>query len=1374
MRQQQQINRKNPVKRSYKPERMLRQVLGLFLLFLFLVGMVFVQQVILAADQPAEQIELCASDREVNVTPGPDDVSFDWCTDPTSKCVIKLYDNAAYTAPEIRSGHDESEHAMHAFYFDGLNPATDYYYQIVCSKEGNWTDLEIKDSFETLAAEDSLKIENLNVKESAYKATFSWQTNQPATSQVYILNSPGGAVIAKAESGSLVSQHSLTVTGLNEQTTYNYYVMSATQNGTTCPANTSGEANCAATDDNNSFTTLKADSSPDANVILKVDHDRVCDEWLYCNAGAEVTDESKNPPQKENICFSVGLCNEMDEAGGCANIVNDNLQGELTFKHPADVDKIKNLSGYNKVGLDWGKRCINNGLSCSVDSDCGSSDRARCVDAKIAGYYPYSFMQETGVSINIPNYNFEEGTTRPWVVAGKADYYNTLDQASQNKVLKVVPNGLHGGIKAKVADEVSQTAVYVISFFAKTDSQDGLKIKVQLKPEGEGDYYRFEYYDREAGHSSKIINLKNHWQEYIMSLDMNKITQPVSGAVDIYITQDENGSRKVFYLDNIQMKSVLKVADPLYYIARSCRMYPDKSALACDYYDEQKGKDMRGWKGYCVEPDPAYSGKNYSGHPVCLQWWPVDVLTGEANIFNNEPVVGYSGRKPLYYCLASRGDYPYYEKKVAGYHQVGDGETATIGMADYQIYRDEITGLKLEGVEIDHNNTDYDDCNVVAATDGGFEDISSQPRGSGAKRGTMIFDSKNKSYWDHEFTDDYTKAGYTAAGLNKYIALRCSGQGAENDSAVASARLEFDEHDMLQNIEFKFVDGNGNGGHAKFYSANITYRGERCEYIAKVVTEDGENKAWVTRAQKNGWVNDNYLGYSYGQDYSPYGASVVDANLDDPAKWTEPLYVMPPEKSSLQAPYQIRAGSPYSVMHESQKVCVGGVNDGLACQDDEDCSGQVIGLCESAYLSGSNEPGYFCVDEGQPCTNDSDCADSCVSLSDGSGTYCAGPSGLCKSEGSSCSYNSTGTCQSKEDNVLYIGKTQCISGSSDKLGQSCATSQDCGAAGQAACVGINLDDSVVKKISGGVSAGRDRLANLFAKSYGVWKWDWSNSLQRMAYVPIDSYNWDISSAKGVEPKIEHILVNNRDDVDYEIVGQGAAILKFTSWVSPDQVPLVSYSVNWGDGQSTSESGLRIAPKTSLDNPHILVHYYQFNNNCTGGTVHYDEAGQVDYCLYRPQVTIRDNWGLSGTNNFSHYIRVYRPGTSLQTGVLEVDPLSLTYYSSNGIPQTQSFIVSNANEVGEDIEWKIAEESQSDKYFKDANGTAVESIEYKLEYPHYFGYQGSLAAAQKEKVYFTVSNIGSANAGEYFKTIRMMTTDGTQEKDVKIKLVIEQK
>ena len=77
------------------------------------------------------------------------------------------------------------------------------------------------------------------------------------------------------------------------------------------------------------------------------------------------------------------------------------------------------------------------------------------------------------------------------------------------------------------------------------------------------------------------------------------------------------------------------------FIGRSCRLYPQTSAPACSYTDEQK-QQFLGWRGFCVEPDPS--------NPLnCLQWLPIDQIQGETGLgFKTES--SYSGRTPLYYC----------------------------------------------------------------------------------------------------------------------------------------------------------------------------------------------------------------------------------------------------------------------------------------------------------------------------------------------------------------------------------------------------------------------------------------------------------------------------------------------------------------------------------------------------------------------------------------------------------------------------------------------------------------------------------------------------------------------------------------------------
>ena len=42
---------------------------------------------------------------------------------------------------------------------------------------------------------------------------------------------------------------------------------------------------------------------------------------------------------------------------------------------------------------------------------------------------------------------------------------------------------------------------------------------------------------------------------------------------------------------------------------------------------------------------------------MCLQWWPVDIVQGEQNMFSDDQAVGYFGRKPLYYCVEAAGNY---------------------------------------------------------------------------------------------------------------------------------------------------------------------------------------------------------------------------------------------------------------------------------------------------------------------------------------------------------------------------------------------------------------------------------------------------------------------------------------------------------------------------------------------------------------------------------------------------------------------------------------------------------------------------------------------------------------------------------------------
>lgn len=1316
-------------------------------------------------------VRLC-SGTEITVTPTYNSATFEWCTEPESGCTMTVM------AAGVQVGNYAVQSKNFQYTVNNLAQNAVYDYNLVCIKPSyvSYDPPGVEGTFTTLI-ENQLKLGEIQAsKITAHKATISWLTsggangNGLADSEVVYRIRPNGQQ-TNVFDGNLTTNHGLTIQGLTADKTYDYYVRSKVAGGNICEMGTAG-VECAASTWQQ-FTTIDQSIEPDANIILKVNRDRICDEWLYCNASVQVLNNKKNPPKVEDVCFSTGLCSQLGKGGECTAIASSS-PAAITKKHPSEVEEINNLSGYSKVGLDWGYHCrrsgrdcgpcSNNASQCADNANCGSD---MCIREKIDGYYPYSVMAEIGALVGIPNSNFEDGTLRPW--KSQANAILDLEEVSGgNKVLRVKPMANMSGVRAdKLADRIDTKATYVISFRARTDEANEQEIVVAMETadgSGKKQYNRFEYYEPLSGAVGDSLFINNQWKQYVMSISGNEFPdifkeKPLNLTI---VAVGSGPTSRHFYLDDIQMKTVLKIGDPRLMVARSCRMYPTQNAPACDYYDEDKGKDYRGWKGYCVESDPSYPGGN-----ICLQWWPVDVISGETNIFSDDAPAGYLGRKPLYYCLESKGDYPYYEKTVCNYKSFnidlkdwfgqatwdvglqavtafaypaaqvialrdlnyngsggdndGGAPTETGGfrldMGSYDIYRDEIVEIKVKGVEIDKDDNDYDDCNVIAIAD----DTQSEPQVNSTKKGTLIFNSKNKDNWGRFFIDAFKSGGKTST-INKYIALRCSGQGKENDANVMTGRLVFNEQNKLIEIVIRYDEATG-GGAGKFASVNITYLGERCNVIAQVVTADGENKAWTKRALKGGWtaVDANKLGYSYETDYAPYGSAVAPMPDNDPSEWEKPLYVMPANKGgAMQAPYQSRAGVPYGVYAESsEKKCLGGPRNNLSCATDNDCSR--MGECAKTIYNS-----YLCTIVENTDLLSSTCKTwcgntygifGCVEVYDNDGNT------VHRCGTTSCGLNKLGnSCEAVHYNCVvadpsYKGKfenAQCITGGSDSLGKKCDSAADCGYAtggGDSLCWGTNLSEQAKKEMGATWQGGITNLNRLFAKSYGIWQWAWDNEAKKMRYVKVKDAatgkdaNWDISYF-GNAPQIKNILVNDTDndtDIDdFIIVKQGAAIMNFTSHIDANQLPLVRYTVDWGDGTVVGEAGLRIDGKSSLNNAHIVVHYYNSKaEGCFGnGVLMSDSTGA--YCAYTPRVQIEDNWGrCNGTgscsqdNNqnwteFKKKIFVYKDNPSPGSPVLRVTPDVMTYYSQEPyhLPYTQSFKIINDGLLNENLVWTI--------------------------------------------------------------------------------------
>ncbi len=1331
-------------------------------------GVVLGEYEVRVAADPTE-VTLCANS-EVVVTPSYESVEIGLCTQPDSICTVSLLDLA--TGQPAGQQSDNYSVVEHNFVFDNLISGHPYEYDIDCTKE-NLTPYEETGNFTTLQYSD-LTISSVAKRDAGFNVVdISWSTsggdNQQggsdgkSDSRVYY-RVAGGNGQWKIKNESVIS-HIVSLGQLNSNTEYEYYVKSVIDDRGDCSGPGQSTKTCATSGWQNFKTQASSGEAPDSNIILKVNRDRVCDSWLYCQAAVQMANYEKSPPQKEDICFSVGLCEQVDEGGNCVKIV-DLATTELVYES-SNVDKIKNLSGFSKVGFNWGKRCVNSGLVCKNNSDCGSEGGDLCKSAQSEGYYPYSAMKEVGLSVGIGNANFEEGSTRPWKSHGGAEIYNFSESHRINKALKITPSGTYSGAEAKlgVTIDTSQQQNYIISFWAKTDSRSSQKIKVNFGP-----YYDHTYYDFKDGSGNNELLLSGDWQEYIVSLNPGGISPKHDGRPLVLNFVKSFGNNDDFYIDEIRMKSVLEVAgagNQQKFVARSCRMYPTNNASACDYYDEQSSRDYYGWKGYCVEPDPAFGDQ----YPVCLQWWPVDVISGEANIFSKDTVAGYVGRKPLYYCLESEGNYPYVDHKVHGsektkkrvetrWDDADDGWWGSIDVSEYNVYRDELINVKINGVDFDHDGDSWGDCNVKGAC------LTPSESYEEGETGTLIFNMKNKDYWDREFVDSCDnrsdpESDGKANSVNKYVAVRCGRSGDDDKNNVLSARLIFNSQtDLLEDIEIIYEDAGTNDGNAQFNSVTMTYRGETCNIIAMTIDPEGENKAWTKRIAQGGWTTSNDLDYKYETDYIPYGASVVPntgRQADyDPTSWEDALYVEPPNDSAgMQAPYQIRAGSPYAVA-VAQAFCEGGLNPGGNCSVDSDCAGgTVTGICVSyeVVYENSTVTNYGCkYDRTCNTVGSTGCyqeADFCAVFEEGEvneGNKCVETSvPACKDDTTvdgDCSFSvANGKCKGS------VLDTQCIVGNGDKLGSSCRNSSNCGFGSEGdsgMCIGIDLTNAQNEVITGGWRAGQERLSKLFAKSYGVWKWQWDNNPeegeQRMKYVEVSQsgdlsdYGWDITNS-GNEPKVDHILVNDTDEFDFEIIGSGTAVLKFSSWVDPNQLPLVSYSVDWGDGTKITESGLRIYGR-SINTPHILVHHYKYNDSCG------------NYCEFSPTVSLIDNWGKEGGRSFSKSIIVYPPDDSLMEPTLSVEPTNTTYrhnVNNQYLPHTKGFEVTNSSPSGKDLIWTISE----------ATGVIFSQDPpiHEFKSPHYVGYEGSLRPGESETFYLELTGIGNLSDN---------TPDGPQE------------
>ncbi len=1048
----------------------------------------------------------------------------------------------------------------------------------------------------------------------------------------------------------------------------------------------------------------------DANVLLKVTPDRVCNQWLACRSF--VKDEDDN-----NVCFDIGLCDSVDDNGNCNSFILT-PKSNLTYQPglpPEIMANVGNASGYIKVG--W--------KGSSLNSD----------------YYHLAAMEQVGQVTTVPNGGFEFYGSNGYPIG-----WNAVDVSWDENKFSVINNPISaqvegvdypldgrsflkfspsaGNMESEFID-VEPDTEYVLSAYINTINfkNSDVDISNDLVASGIG-IWTYNNQGEQVGYSGgsadiiECLHQPDPWGygcgvylaagrdwtkvmvRFKLGADTNKIKLKLFGGWWLNYTAGSSGDWGSWddggdcvdvnnicmgnvYYDDIKIRPTIEVYDSPYsapmddpafpddgknlnwmanrwvidYLApQSCRLYPQDDSLSCDYY-EDSGKRQKGWLGYCLEYD-RYPGSS----DACLMWWPVDKVRGEGI----EEGAGYADRFPLYYCLEAQGTLIY----PSSYDSQGL-------------------------------------CNLFWANQTAHGDLS----------GGFVFDYiKAVIPGENYEIRNATGRGPKAVILeNNTDMLKISGGDDGCHNCFSEAPYSFDLYDSGTNEKVFNWKGNID------ITLNIIFTPfpiPHCSRLVQTVTAIGQNKYWSGRVYQGSdyqfSCNDGLASIAdvscaylfegdticdYLSDYPPFGSIVPPGDswstIVNPYEWDskdadgiQPLYYELPDES-LSEPYQARMGQLHTTDSAKRLFAQSygvwewsGISDIRGAFEWDDKLHILTGE-GLLYIANSLSPPFTWDKEGVDFYDvfpDAG-ADSPQDFANVVGATSNPPFNdiFCTLDkvGLTCCYTAAGWVDS---DIFHFGGTQhCppdfdftamyyINGTAElprphiyffnTNGNWYLTTVGEGNAwvnhGSLAAVFPGTNNPPFNAITAGwiindfsviyMIAGN----NWYAWSAGSWLPENSAELNfardmltawglgEARYRPVSGQDWGVPDTicPGAErpaypldfcailPKIDNINVNKTVIQNTDFIN-----LTFNSIVDSQQLPLVMYAVNWGDGDKTVVSGVEMRDRTNPDRPHSLYHLYSYwdlKARYASGVGDISCSGSQ--CSVTPSVKIKDNWG----------------------------------------------------------------------------------------------------------------------------------------------------
>ena len=961
---------------------------------------------------------------------------------------------------------------------------------------------------------------------------------------------------------------------------------------------------------------VSSDWDADSNsAVIKVRPDRVCNQWLSCKSFVKTADN-------ETICYDVGTCDRMDDNGFCNSFVIKEQKNQVysiagipasSNLDDLNAGEISNLTGYSKVGYFYGA---------------GANPEMNSFGADL---FPIGAMQQYGQPVLVNNGDFEINGVNKYPLGWEIPDPSILDtKAWSPDLFSVIDNPYEAqeegidypiqgrGLMKYTAEEylnsprsdfinIEPDTDYIISAYVNTMSLSGVDNNVLSS--ARVDIYYYDGFNKLQS-SATLLNSVNEGSDWVF---VNKYFHSPAGAqkIKLHLLAEQAGTKcsrhegnKLcignVYMDDLKIRPVLKTRDATYlditdemaFTHQTCRLYPRDDSLACQYVSDS-GIVERGWSGYCLEYD-----RSPGNEDACLLWYPVDKVRGEAV----EEGAGYYGRSPLYYCMALDLNFDFVEQRraVSHYYAEASGFTFLGGIIDFLTL-----GLVLDPGESWEKNGERckgQGCGYGRFCPSGYayREVHHSDSGWFTKKETIEIGCDPYYDWPDGNGNDYSINGPIGC-------VSDDGPGEEGDCGRGRGFFIYDgdlqqlngSGDLHEIGEVKSWDEGQTGvliwNHSeggKIYK--IDDFAEKCYLMAQTVSNTGNNKAWMSRANEGSKyiVGKGDLDFEYNQVYAPYGALQLNFDDDDSTKYNPYEWLDPSIK-----------GSPYSCQGD------GSINQwGTAGTGPGDPNGELNNRC---IWSGR------CEKEDQFCTRTY--RQYWAATGEGNDP----PDALHEDTTAWWSNNDKWTPFNRPE----ISKYEC--GPTDT------------------CLYQNYASSWTPEMA------RKRLMRLFAESQSVWAFR-NNHYEQVTnfnislsdpppevlpevtwHVPTDicgatrpAENLDVDVGDdlcGILPQIQNITVDKDTVITNDFVN-----LTFNTILDPDQMPLVMYHIDWGDGEETVVTGAEMFDRPDPANPHSVYHLYSYwdmvmkdqnpdySINCT--------SGNPGSCTAQPLVRVKDNWG----------------------------------------------------------------------------------------------------------------------------------------------------